>query len=92
MACDVMMMKMIVKSPHFCTFSHDQFMGFFWEDTKLKQHMERWFVFKARSLDRGKLKHFPELLPQIKNIFQLKAFLEIQLPPVSHKIVLLPIC
>lgn len=84
MACDAMM-KMMINSPHFCAFSHGQFMGFFWEDTKLKQRMERWFIFKVRLLRHGKLKSFTELLLPIENIFLFKALLEMQLPPLSHK-------
>lgn len=87
---DVMMTEMIgYYFPHFCILSLGQFIGFFWEDVKLKQRMERWFVFKVRLLDHGRLKRFTEMLLQNKNMFQLEAFLESQLPPWSHRIVLL---
>lgn len=53
--------------------------------------MERWFVCKVRVLVCRPLKHLTEWLLQIQNTFQLQAFLEIQLPPVSHRIMLLAI-
>ena len=37
---DMVMMKMIINFPYFCTFHPVQFMGFFWEDIKLRQSME----------------------------------------------------
>ena len=52
---DMVMMKMIINFPYFCTFHPVQFMGFFWEDIKLRQSMEWWLIFKARLLDHGKL-------------------------------------
>lgn len=51
--------------------------------------MERWFVFKVRLLVCRPLKPVTEWLLQIQNIFQLKAFLEIHLRPVSHRIILI---